>query len=458
MQKNLVNFIATLRNHDIRISTSESLDAMRVLALVGYNDRLQFKHALSATLAKTIAEKSRFDYCFELFYGGSRLELSSEATASDFVALPQDLTTDVLSDENIQAAISTPLVKALLQDDNRLIAALVAKAGAELDTEKLRYFTQTGQYTRKLLLAMNVDTLDQSIHQLQNIRTADADYVVDILTRKKIQLRDLAKQQIEEKFLLTANAEGRKLQENVILHTRLSTLENQHLNQLQEITRKISKKLAAKHSQRLRIKKRGKLDVAKTLRKNIHHDGILFNTYWKNKRKDKAKVIVLCDVSNSVAAYAKFLLLFLYSLNDILPRVRSYCFSNRSGEVTDLFDQQPAPQAIETAFKQWGQGGSDYGQSLVDFADQCLASIDNNTTVIILGDARNNKGEPRLDILQNIYQRAKTVIWLNPERRSSWYTGDSEMRRYQSACHFVSECQSLHQLTKIVDQLLKLIK
>ena len=463
MQKKLVNFIAALRSHDIRISTSESLDAMRALALVGYENRAQLKQALAATLAKTIDEKSSFDHCFELFYNGTRLQIETQENKAPNTANPPfsstvNIAETIANDSTLQQAVNQPLVQMLLSDNFKQLATLVAQTGTELDTENLRHYTQTGQYTQQLLKSLGSDSINHSIRDLQAINSPNADFIVDILKNKKQQLRDLAKQNIEEVYLLTAKAEGRQLQEHVMKHAQLSAVDAHYTSQLQELVRKLAKKLAAKHSARQQVDRRGKLNVAKTLHKNIQHDGILFDTYWKKKRKDQPKVIALCDVSNSVSAYAKFLLLFLYSLNDVLPKVRSFCFSNRCGEVTDLFDLLPPQQAIAQAFQQWGLGSSDYGRSLNDFAKTALEKIDNNTTVIIIGDGRNNHGEANLSTLKDIYNRARTVIWLNPERRSSWYSGDSEMRRYQTACHFVSQCQSLQQLNKVVDQLLKLIK
>lgn len=475
MQAKLLDFITSLRKHEVRISTSESLDAMRVLALVGYSDRQQLKHSLAVTLAKTVDEKAIFNRVFELFYSRSSVEETSETTEEQGRSDEQtrqdqeqendagpaiDLEAEVAADPAIQNVVNAPLVQLLLENNPTRLEAALAQAATQVPMQDLRYFTQTGQYTRKLMQAVGSDDVDQSIEDLQSISSdnSNADYLVNVLRNRRDQLRGLAKEQIEKQFLLTANAEGKKLREDALRNSRLSNLEQRHFDDLQVLIRKIAKKLAARHSRRLKVEKRGRLDVAKTLRKNVHHDGILFNTHWKKKRKDKPKVMALCDVSGSVSSYAKFLLLFLYSLNDVLPKIRSFCFSNRTGEVTDLFDRYDAARAIEIAFKQWGMGGSDYGRSFNDFSNLCLNDIDSNTTVIILGDARNNNGEARLDILQSIYHRSKTVIWLNPERRSSWGTGDSEMRRYQSAVHFVSECQSLQQLERVVDQLLKLIR
>jgi uncharacterized protein with von Willebrand factor type A (vWA) domain len=119
-----------------------------------------------------------------------------------------------------------------------------------------------------------------------------------------------------------------------------------------------------------------------------------------------------------------------------------------------MFSQYPAEKAIEMANWKYG-GATDYGTALLDFASLVLDEIDSNTTVIILGDARNNHSDPKLEIMQSVYQRAKKVIWLNPEPRNMWGSGDSDMKRYQSACHFSAECNSLQQLERVVDQLLK---
>ena len=119
-----------------------------------------------------------------------------------------------------------------------------------------------------------------------------------------------------------------------------------------------------------------------------------------------------------------------------------------------MFEQYPAEKAIEMANWKYG-GATDYGIALTDFANQALNDINNNTTVLILGDARNNHSDAKVEIMQSIYQRAKQVIWLNPEPRNMWGSGDSEMKRYQSACHFSAECNSLKQLERVVDQLLK---
>ena len=242
--------------------------------------------------------------------------------------------------------------------------------------------------------------------------------------------------------------------DDVLSKTRLNNIEHMYLKKVHELVRKMAKKLASRHSRRRRQLKRGQLNMGKTIRKGIPNEGVMFNTYWRQVRKEKPQILAVCDVSGSVAAYAKFLLLFLYSLQDVLPKVRSFAFSSHLGEVSEYFDQHPVEKAIELVNWKYG-GATDYGNSLTDFAKLALDDINSNTTVIILGDARNNNGDPRLDIMQGIYQRSRQVLWLNPESRRAWGSGDSEMLRYQSACHFTAECNNLKQLERIVDQLLK---
>ena len=240
----------------------------------------------------------------------------------------------------------------------------------------------------------------------------------------RLQVRDYVEKQMQ---LFTAN-QGRRLREDVLSQIRLTNLDQSDLRIMRELVRKMAKKLVALHARRKKVDRRGILDVRKTIRANIEFDGLMFHTKWKQKRIDRPKVMVVCDVSNSVAPVARFLLMFLYSVQEVLPKVRSFAFSNALGEITQLFDQHEMDEALAEAIKQHGGGGTDYGQAFVDFAELALDDIDHRTTVLIMGDARSNYTDPRADVLKLIHQRARRVLFLNPERKSSWDSGDSVMR------------------------------
>ncbi len=470
MQSNLVGFIQVLRTHDVRISPAETLDAMEVTRHLGYADRNLLRDGLSMTLAKTPEEEVIFLHCFDRYFQQDLADFSASDTApaaktgaedaarqsaaeqaAEFSAT-QMAALQLAAGDNaaLQSLLQTPLMQSLLDNDRTDLTLAMNQAAERVGLQEIQMFTQKGQFTRRILDAMGEEHIRNAVIALEQ----DGSPALPVLQRYRDRLREQVRDYVEREYLLHAEGKNRQFMDEILSKTRLNNIEHLYLHKVHELIRKMAKKLASRHSRRRKLLKRGRLDMAKTLRKGIPHDGMMFNTYWRQVKKEKPQILAVCDVSGSVAAYAKFLLLFLYSLQDILPKVRSFAFSSHLGEVSAYFADHSIEKAIELVNWKYG-GATDYGNSLLDFAKLALDDINSNTTVIILGDARNNNGNPRLDILQSIYQRARQVIWLNPEARRVWGSGDSEMLRYQSACHFSAECNNLKQLERIVDQLLK---
>ena len=466
MQSNLVSFIQVLRTHDVRVSPAESLDAVDVATVLGYADRSLLRDGLAMTLAKTPEEEVIFLQCFDRFFSAELADFSppepEDTPDQDTPAPPADGAQDQDSgdtaplevaaqdDPVLQSLMESPLMQSLVQNDRNELTVAMNRAGERVGLQQIQMFTQKGQFTRKILDELGEEHIRNAVIELER---ADSPALAELQRYRDI-LREQVRDYVEREYLLHAQGKTRQFMDEILSKTRLNNIEHMYLHKVHELVRKMAKKLAARHSRKRRQAKRGQLNMGKTIRKGIANDGLMFNTYWRQVRKEKPQILAVCDVSGSVAAYAKFLLLFLYSLQDVLPKVRSFAFSSHLGEVSDFFDEHPVEKAIELVNWKYG-GATDYGNSLMDFAKLALDDINSNTTVIILGDARNNNGDPRLDILQGIYQRARQVIWLNPESRRAWGTGDSEMLRYQSACHFSAECNNLKQLERIVDQLLK---
>ena len=466
MQSNLVSFIQVLRTHDVRVSPAESLDAVDVATVLGYSDRSMLRDGLAMTLAKTPEEEVIFLQCFDRFFSAELADFSppgpEDTPDQDTPAPPADGAQDQDSgdtaplevaaqeDPVLQSLMESPLMQSLVQNDRNELTVAMNRAGERVGLQQIQMFTQKGQFTRKILDELGEEHIRNAVIELER---ADSPALAELQRYRDI-LREQVRDYVEREYLLHAQGKTRQFMDEILSKTRLNNIEHMYLHKVHELVRKMAKKLAARHSRKRRQAKRGQLNMGKTIRKGIANDGLMFNTYWRQVRKEKPQILAVCDVSGSVAAYAKFLLLFLYSLQDVLPKVRSFAFSSHLGEVSDFFDEHPVEKAIELVNWKYG-GATDYGNSLMDFAKLALDDINSNTTVIILGDARNNNGDPRLDILQGIYQRARQVIWLNPESRRAWGTGDSEMLRYLSACHFSAECNNLKQLERIVDQLLK---
>ena len=475
MQSNLVSFIRVLRTHDVRVSPAETLDAMTAATTLGYANRNLLRDGLAMTLAKTPEEESIFLACFDRYFNQQLSDFSQpereDQEAPDDNVTPGEAAEDsgvtnaageseasalasaAAQDAAMQALMDSPLMQSLVNNDRNELTMAIGRAAEQVGLQQIQLFTQKGQFTRKILDAMGEEQLRAAVIELER----QQDPALFELQRYRDILREQVRNYVEREYLLHAEGKTRQFMDDVLSKTRLNNIEHMYLHKVHELVRKMAKKLASRHSRKRRQLKRGQLNMAKTMRKGIPNDGVMFNTYWRQIRKEKPQILAVCDVSGSVAAYAKFLLLFLYSLQDVLPKVRSFAFSSHLGEVSSYFDDYPVEKAIELVNWKYG-GATDYGSSLQDFARLALNDINSNTTVIILGDARNNNGDPQLEIMQSIYQRARQVIWLNPESRRVWGSGDSEMQRYQSACHFSAECNNLKQLERIVDQLLKSTK
>ena len=471
MQSSLVSFIQVLRTHDVRVSPAETLDAMAVATTLGYANRNVLRDGLAMTLAKTPEEEAIFLSCFDRYYYQQLSDFSRQDAANgehpdagsqsaddgdgpnqqaDAVAELSPLAFEAADDAAVAELLTSPLMQSLIDNDRNELTMAIGRAAEQVGLRQIQLFTQKGQFTRKILDAMGEEQLRDAVIELERRQSP----ALAELQRYRDILREEVRAYVEREYLLHAEGKTRQFMDEVLSKTRLNNIEHLYLHKVHDLVRKMAKKLASRHSRKRRQLKRGQLNMAKTIRKGIVTDGVLFNTYWRRVRKEKPQILAVCDVSGSVAAYAKFLLLFLYSLQDVLPKVRSFAFSSHLGEVSSYFDEHPVEKAIELVNWKYG-GATDYGSSLQDFARLALDDINSNTTVIILGDARNNNGDPKLEIMQSIYQRARQVLWLNPESRRIWGSGDSEMLRYQSACHFSAECNNLKQLERIVDQLLK---
>jgi len=459
MESALTGFVRVLRNAELRVSPAETLDAARALELVGYADRERLRETLSATLAKTIPEKALFDECFARFFAWQTPDAPAEEAASTS-SEQAPAQPGAPSGTSLAGAFSgdvSELSTLLLQGDATRIALAIDAAGRASGIERMQMFTQRGLYGRRLLEALGWQQLQDDVLRLEQAPPeADPGRSTGLaLKRAAERLRDQVREHVERHYLLHASGNARELRESVLREARLSSLERRDLEQMNKLVRRIARRLAARHARRRRRAKRGLLDVPRTLRGGVAHDGLIFEPRWKQVRRDRPSLVVLCDISGSVRAYARFLLLFLYGLGDVLPRVRGFVFSSQLAEITDLFGENRPEVAMELALKQWGYGSTDYAEALRGLLAATGRELDAGATVVILGDGRNNRGDPALGTLREIGNRARRVVWLNPESMSSWGTGDSEMLRYRSCVTEARTVQSLAHLERFADELLR---
>ena len=496
MERTLSNFVRALRNADIRVSTAETLDAMSAVDLVGYEDREFLKRSLSLVLPKTPDEKATFDACFDQFFafkdvrgdeasaqaerdgqdsqegeegeggdgegGGSRdpnappsgRKKKSKAKAKKNPYIEEEEEEDLGPGEMTDP--SSKLGQLLMSDSRTELTMAMANAGEEVEVREIKIFTQKGLYTRRIMDAMGLPDLNREISDLRDSPAVPARRLGQQLKQRRDFLREQVRDYVERQFMLNADVSGKRLREDMLKSVKLSNVEVRNFRLIQEMVYKMAKKLSTMYSRRKKVFKRGQLNISRTLRRNMSYDGAIFNLHWKSVKVDRPKVFAICDVSGSVANYARFMLMFLYSMDEVMPKVRSFAFSSDLAEVTELFNRNKIQDAIAKTLRDYSGGSTDYGQALLDFKRLCLDDIDNRTTIIILGDARNNFGVNHTEVLKELYDRSKRVIWLNPESKLAWNTGDSVMRNYSAYVHQAEECNSLMHLERVVSNLLKL--
>lgn len=462
MEATLLRFIRYLRHHGLEVSPAESLDAMRVAAALGYSDRALLHAGLASSLAKSEDERAAFDHCFEQFFavGSTAAAESDDAgghddNSSDNSESTENFETPDLPGEGASGEGSGGGGGSGLSMD--AMCAEIMQAAEEVGLENMEFQTQRGVYRRRLLDALGDGEQRQAIASL-SAGSPEEQQQAEWLSRLREARIELVKEVIDRQLLLNNNAKARAYQEELMRDSRISAMDSYYRKRLPPLIRKLAKKLAARHRQRYHRAKRGKPDLGKTLRRNIAYGGVPFHRYFRSTRREKSDIYLLCDLSGSVSSWSEVLMLFVQALAEVLPNSRCFVFCGKSIEVSEIFKQYPAEEALAIIQRQHGMGGSDYGLALTSFRDQIVDRLNRRSTVIILGDGRGNGGNTGIEALRDIYHRARLVLWFNPESRNRWNTGDSEIRRYQTACHYVAECGSLRKLERLLDDLLSLIK
>ncbi|MEQ8659198.1 MAG: VWA domain-containing protein, partial [Gammaproteobacteria bacterium] len=434
------------------------IDAAATVDTVGFAERALLKTALAQVLAKSIDDKARFDDCFDRFFTSAELATvgsgtpgdSDGATDADLPAAP-DADAGDGSGGGSGGNAGGELVALLERGDTAALQRLLGAAARNVQLQNIRLFTQRGMYMRRILEDIGIEAYDELLYAL--VKADDDDPRATRLRELKARLVENVAELVDREMLLyTANA-GTRLREDVLQKTPLARIEMRDFKLMQELVRKLARRLVSLHARRRRVARRGRLDVRHTIRRNIEYDGLLFDTVWKRVRVDRPKVIAVCDVSGSVAQVARFLLLFLYSVSEVIPKVRAFAFSNYLGEVTELFETRPVEDAIAATLNTWGMGATDYGGALAELERLTLDDIDHRTTVLILGDARSNYSDPGDRALRRIHARARRVLWLNPEPQALWNSGDSEMRKLGTCCDRVEPCRSLKHLERVISEI-----
>ena len=442
----LLGFVRAARSAGLRVSPAETIDAARAVEVVGLADRGRLRDTLSLVLAKTADEKARFETCFDRFF--SREGFGAAAPPPPPDARPAGA--EPPPGDGPGEGLGGGGLAAMLRDGDRAgLASAMEEAAAEAGLSDIAVFTQVNLFTRRVLERMGLEALEREIARLDGTPQGDA------LRRQRDWLRAQVRSFAQQNLRLFADGDAERQRERRLAATRLSAIDRRDRERMRVLVRAMARRLAVQYGRKRWRSRRGQLDARRTIRRNMGWGGLPFLPVWKRRRVEKPRLVVLCDVSGSVAAVAEFLLLFLHSLNEALSGLRSFAFSGDLAEVSAILQGQPIERAIPAIMDLVGFGSSNYGNSLAAFEAGWMPVLDRRTTVIILGDGRGNRTDPRADVLARMADRCKQVIWLNPEVRTVWGTGDSDMLRYAPHCRVAATCATLGQLERIVAGLLR---
>ena len=467
MDAKLVEFTHVLRRNGVRVSLAENMDSLRASALVGLQDRLLLKDALRATIIKRSIDEPTFDELFDIYFTG--LGEAIKGAASSLMGALQldeaafqnllDNLAEILKDLNIDLS---ELAHNLLANNTGQLERMLREAAGQAQLQNIQRSFQEGRYSHSMAQMLGLGALSQELDDLKSrLDEADIDpalreQLLRLLERRLQDLTDMIKRAVRLELEQQDLSQRESVRLQSLAEKSFYYLSEDDIRRMREAVTKLAQRLKNVVSIRRKRGKRGKLDLKATMRKNLQYGGVPFKIHFDRKMKDKPQVMVLCDVSDSVRNVSRFMLQFVYSLQDLYSRVRSFIFVSELGEVTQLFEEQDITAAIEQALS--GSlinvfAHSDFGRAFRSFHRDFIGSVNNKTTVIILGDARNNYNVAHEWVLKEIRQRAKQVFWLNPENRLTWGFGDSEMDRYIPHCDVVEECRNLNQLYRVIDRM-----
>jgi len=463
MDSRVADFAGLLRTNGVRVSPAEVADAVVAAALVGVDDRAVFRSALRASLVKRTRDVPVFDALFDLYFSAlgrvvEGVEQSLLAALAEQGLLEGDELEMIVRTLADLAGGMSPLAQAALAGDAALLARLLSGASLQVDPGALASPGATGFHARRLLAAAGGAAAVDDFARLERAlreRGLDLARVQLVAERLAAALR-----KVEEAARRWAETEGRARTARPradALAGRGAAPTREEIARAETAVRRLAERLRTRLVRRDRSRRRGALSVRRTLRRNLGLGGVPARLLFRRRRPERPDVVVLCDVSESVRHVTRLMLLFLYALQTLFTRVRTFVFVADLAEVTESLraERDPARAAgLAVAARAVSlSANSNYGRAFRTFQRDFLGAVTRRTTVLVVGDGRNNYNPPEAWVLDEIRRRAKRLLWICPEDRAAWGMGDSEMPLYASRCDRVATAATLEELEGIAEAL-----
>jgi uncharacterized protein with von Willebrand factor type A (vWA) domain len=456
----LVDFVSALRRQGVSVGPGETIDAARVLTALDLTHREHLREGLAAALLRRSGQREAFDTLFDLYFpaalgaGARPAEVPRVGDGPVDVDALRALLADLLRDGDTAALAE--LARATVDALGRSGASGTGVRGAG---------AQPGWSAYQALRVLSPETLLAQILTDLRADVDEMDGFTDEVLRREIRDRIAAFRRMitDEVRRRTAEIRGREqvARSAVPVQTEQVEFLSAHGEQLARLRRTVhplARRLASRLAVRRRHAKRGELDMRRTLRRSMSTGGVPMRPAYRTRRPGRPELVVLCDVSGSVAGFSHFTLLLVQALREQFSKVRVFAFVERADEVTHLFEpgaelsgvmQRVLREADLVTF----DGHSDYGGSFGSFAEHWGDAVGPKSSLLVLGDARTNYRNPNLAVLKRLVAQARHAHWLNPEPRRQWGSGDSAALRYADVLP-MHECRTAAQLADVVEALL----
>lgn len=456
MEERTLQFIAALRASGVRVSLAESADAFQAMLQLGIQDRSRFRQGLRATLIKEQRDIPTFERLFELFF------------QAEPPPAMQNLLSGLTDEEAAQIAEALrQFAQVLRQRLEKLLQGepLSPEELAELDQWLNAHPSPLDRNSERLLQrylqALHFDEVKQALEELlQTLQEIGLNRQKIDQLRAGIQhnleaLEDQLRQHIGERRRREAAQPRPKTSLGDLMQRPLQHLTPREMDLLRKETRRLAAALRTRLALRLHRERNGKLDAKATLRASLKSGHVPMELRFCN-RTQKPKIVILCDVSTSMRFCSELMLSLLYSIQDQITHTHAFAFIDHLEYISPDFERQPVQQAIENVLWKLPPGyyNTDLGQVLGEFERHFLYTLDRRTTLIFVGDGRNNYNPSRADLLERFQRRSRHLIWLNPEPPWMWGSGDSDMLAYFPYCSKVLPAANLAQLIAAIDAIL----
>lgn len=471
----LGDFIGELRSAGIPVSMSEHVDSAKAMEVIDLSDRALVRNSLAATLVKDGDHLAVFNTAFEVFFSTRSWE-----SAAEFM---DDADTSEMDREGAAGSSGPGQSRGEGGGSSSSLSAqelaeLLFRALRDSDHDALRQAASESvtryagmepgrpvggtYYLYRTLRNLDLENLER---RLTKEGAGADDHLAERLAREEAkarieQLKAEIERVIRERLVEDRGSEAlaksvrKPLPEDLdVMHAN-----RDEMAQLERALRPLSRKLAVRLARRRKRRRRGPVDLRHTVRRSLSTGGVPIDLRFKPPHPAKPEIFVIADISGSVASFARFTLHLVHAISSQFSKVRSFVFVDGLDEVTSLFDGVDDPaeavarinaEADVIAF----DGHSDYGRALLTFHERFAKDVTRRSTILILGDARNNYHQAHAEVIADLKYRAKAVYWLNPEPTAYWNSGDSIVNQYAPYCERIIECRTLRQLEAFVGEL-----